>query len=295
MIILTVTAALDIYRKDRKDISDNKRLDNAITNLQKFFNLVDLEKVDISTCKNYAKFRKTHTTKRHGEMRPTSDSTIARELGVLKAAANHALKHKLIKLDKFPTFEIPKDLPKGQLWLFEDEYYKLLDHARKYPDGMYLYIKLLYVTASRRAAIERLEWSQVNFTNKTLKLNKHDQKVTKKRRPTVPIGDTIDYLQDCYDSRTNDYVLGSGADRYSAFIKLAKAAGVYELPERDGRPAGRITPHVLRHTRATHLLEAGMSIYKVAQLLGDNPTTVERVYAHACTSSLGEDLIKYGV
>ncbi len=36
----------------------------------------------------------------------------------------------------------------------------------------------------------------------------------------------------------------------------------------------------MRHSRATHLLQAGVDIYTVARLLGDSVTTVERVYGH---------------
>ena len=60
------------------------------------------------------------------------------------------------------------------------------------------------------------------------------------------------------------------------------------LPARDGRPAGRLTPHVLRHTRATHLLQKGVDPYAVAALLGDNLSTVLRVYGHHCPGYLEE-------
>ena len=55
-----------------------------------------------------------------------------------------------------------------------------------------------------------------------------------------------------------------------------------------GRPAGRLTPHVLRHTRATHLLQKGVAPYAVASLLGDTVATVLRVYGHHCPNYLAE-------
>jgi integrase len=59
----------------------------------------------------------------------------------------------------------------------------------------------------------------------------------------------------------------------------------------DGRPHGRGSygralraagshPHRLRHTYATHLLEAGTPIHHVAELLGDTVATVEGTYSH---------------
>jgi integrase len=41
-----------------------------------------------------------------------------------------------------------------------------------------------------------------------------------------------------------------------------------------------VHPHRLRHTYATHLLEAGTPIHHVAELLGDSVTTVEAAYSH---------------
>lgn len=287
---MKVTEILHIYKKDKGDVAALTRLYSAISNLNCHIGDMNIQCVDVRICRKYAEARKKQKVKRHGEYHSISDSTIARELGVLKAAANHALKWRTIKTHQMPNIEIPKNLPKGKLWLFKDEWMKLSLYANNI---MFIYIPLLYQTASRRQAIEKLEWSQVDFTNKVIHLNKPGQVVTKKRRPSIPMGELYEPMKKLYSERKNNYVLGSGADRYKEFIGLVKKAGVYNLPERDGRPAGKITPHVLRHTRATHLLEAGMSIYKVAQLLGDNPTTVERVYAHACTKSLEEELNKY--
>jgi site-specific recombinase XerD len=41
-----------------------------------------------------------------------------------------------------------------------------------------------------------------------------------------------------------------------------------------------VHPHRLRHTYATHLLEAGTPIHHVAELLGDSVATVEATYSH---------------
>lgn len=47
-----------------------------------------------------------------------------------------------------------------------------------------------------------------------------------------------------------------------------------------GRVMGGAHPHRLRHTYATHLLEAGTPIHHVAELLGDSVATVEATYSH---------------
>ena len=279
--MITVKEALSHYCKEKEaSLVDQKRLNIAVKHLNTHIGNTKLKDVDVLVCRKYI------------EKRPVSDATVARELGVLKAASFHAKKWKLIKYDQMPTFEIPSNLPKREIWLHRDEVTTLFAKAEK-NEILYVFINLLYVTASRRAAIEELEWSQVDLNRKVICLNKPGQKITNKRRPTVPMGTLYPMLKRLYDKRATGYVLGRKMDRYRQFMDLLDQSGLLYVKERDGRPAGKITPHILRHSRATHLLEAGMSIYNVAQLLGDNPLTVQKVYAHACTSTLEQELNKF--
>lgn len=279
--MITVSQALKNYYLNRKgSIAAPERLEYAIHSLNEHLGNLDLSEIDVIVCKRYT------------ELRNVAPATIARELGVLKAAANHALKWKHIKMDQMPTFDIPKNLPKREIWLFKDEYAQLMDYVNAwFPEKLGVFIKMLYHTASRRKAIETLEWSQIDFINGRIHLDKPGAMKTKKRRPVVPMNGLRQDLETLFRTKTNSYVLGSGHERYYEFMTALAKADLLEVKERDGRPAGRVTPHTLRHSRATHLLESGVSIYTVAQLLGDNPTTVERVYAHACTSSLEKALL----
>ena len=70
--------------------------------------------------------------------------------------------------------------------------------------------------------------------------------------------------------------------RWTRVVKLAHAD--YELPA-DIQP----TPHCLRHTYASRMLNNGMSVYDVSKLLGHRDTKVtERIYLHACHNDLHE-------
>ena len=258
-----------------------KRIAAAMKPLKRFFIGKRTTDIDIPLCRQYTAYRM-------GE--GVTMSTVARELSTLRAACNHALRWKRIDATEMATFEIPADLPKRDIWLFKDELATLINLA----DDLNLrnFIKICYGTASRRRAVETLEWYQVDFNRRTISLDKRGAKKTNKRRPTVPMGDLHDMLKEMYDRRTNDFVLGSDEDRLAAFTKLCASVDLLEVKERDGRPAGRITPHILRHSRATHLLEDGVSIYAVSKLLGDNPTTVQKTYGHISMGSLEDELNK---
>lgn len=272
-----VITILEQYQREH-DVVAWQRVKYAIAALRGFWTGKRICDIDIPACRQYTAFRMDAGV---------ALSTIARELTCLRAACHHALRWK--RIEAAPVFEIPTDLPRREIWLFKDELRNLIRTADPL---MRDFIKLAYGTGSRRAAIESLTWQQVNFNRKTINLAKPNERRTCKRRPTVPMGDLHEILIRRFAARQNEWVLGSDRDLYYDFQKTLEKAEILTVDERDGRPAGNITPHVLRHSRATHLLEDGASIFAVAKLLGDTPTTVQRVYGHICMSSLEDELGK---
>ncbi len=272
-----VITILEQYQREH-DVVAWQRVKYAIAALRGFWTGKRICDVDIPSCRLYTAFRMDAGV---------ALSTIARELTVLRAACHHA--HRWGRIQAVPVFEIPTDLPRREMWLFKDELRILIEAADPL---MKDFIRLTYGTASRRAAIEKMEWLQVNFGRKTINLAKAGEKKTCKRRPTVPMGDLHSILIRRHAAKMNEWVLGSDRDLFYDFQKTCEKAGMLTVEERDGRPAGKITPHVLRHSRATHLLEDGASIFAVAKLLGDTVTTVQRVYGHICMSSLDDEISK---
>ena len=47
-------------------------------------------------------------------------------------------------------------------------------------------------------------------------------------------------------------------------------------------PKTGISPHVLRHTAATHMARAGVPLWKIANILGNTLAVTEKVYANFC-------------
>lgn len=267
-------------------IADPVRADIVRRHLERLAGDVAVSNIDVTFCREYAKKRLT-------EKPSLSLTTLSLELSQLKAAVRHNIKWKRLKPADDPVIEYPAATRKRECWLFKDELRKLRQAA---DEDMRDFIDLLYYTGSRRRAIETLEWRQVDLDSGVIRLAKPGERKTKKRRPTVPI---VPQLQSVllrrYLEKENGYVLGSDRNRFVQLTTLAKKAGVYDLPERDGRPAERLTAHALRHSRATHLLQDGVGIYAVAKLLGDTVATVERTYGHASMQEMSDALKGSGI
>jgi len=106
--------------------------------------------------------------------RDASDGTIRRELGVLKAAINHARKRKRLTESDMPFFDIPERPPAKVRCLTRDELDRLMDQSRyvrrqnetgestfvlpEKISRLRRFLMIAYWTAGRRAAIENLRW-----------------------------------------------------------------------------------------------------------------------------------------
>jgi integrase len=193
-----------------------------------------------------------------------SDGTIHTELTFLRAALRFA--------DKNTPAEIvlPPKPPPQERYLTHAEYDRLVAAATT--PHVRLFIILALATAGRMTAILELTWDRIDFERGIIRLGKGEKR--RKGRATVPMTDRAKAeLTAAAKARTSDYVIeyaGRNISRiHKAFMAAAIAAG---LPD--------CTPHVLRHTAAVWMAEAGTPIPEIAQYLGHTDSRItERVYS----------------
>jgi integrase len=286
---VSVCDCLDEYELGHvnKHVIDKVRQLVAIKHLKKFFVGSAMRDVDVAASRGYANARRDGVIGggkgRAGDLAKGSDSTICRELRVLRAAANYALKMDRLKIEELPRLDLPREpAPEEALFLTKPE----VDAIHEAAEGPLAdFIALTYFTASRRRAIQRLKVGQIDLVRGRINLRAPGEKATKKRRPIVPMHPKIEPICRRLVSEAREgWLFGPTIEFYSPFRKVCGKVGIDDK---------RAHPHVLRHSRATHLLQDGVSIFNVASLLGDSIQTVSRVYAHSCpdilAAAIGDD------
>ena len=111
----------------------------------------------------------------------------------------------------------------------------------------------------------------------------------------VPVGGYAQRALQAYLVRTRPSLVGQGKgtpalflnqrggrlSRQSAWAIISEAARVAELP-------GEISPHTLRHSFATHLLEGGADVRVVQELLGHSSVATTQIYTLVTVDKLRE-------
>lgn len=214
----------------------------------------------------------------YAKARGVHQNTVRRELTTLRAAFRVAFRAGDIGAAEIPLLDIPEEIRPEERWLRQKELKALRDAA---DEGLRDFIDVAYFTGARKASVTRLKRSQIDLEMNRINLALPGERQRNKRRPTVPIfPDIRPIIERRYES----------ADRERLFPDMASVSYRFKLAVEKAGLLGRVTPHTLRHSRATHLLQAGAPIWSVAKLLGDTVATVERVYGHHCPDFLSETL-----
>lgn len=198
-----------------------------------------------------------------------STGTVRRELTHLHTAIKFCARSKLVHPEHVPYIPMPAAPPPRDRWLTKAEIQLLKDNAKPWSRGE-TFLKIVLAQPYRRRCIETLEWKMINLATGMTNPMKPGEKATKKKKPMLPMtGELRLYLEQLRERYPDDiYVLRTSGTVFEALEAIAKRAGV------EG-----VTPHVMRHTWATHASMDGVPLEEIARVLGDSIVTVEKVYA----------------
>jgi len=135
-------------------------------------------------------------------------------------------------------------------------------------------------TGARQNEILSLKWSEVDLFRRTISI----LETKNKEKKTIPINQTVlDLLKSKRKvTSISGYVFTSQAGTRINARNLLRA--FYSARKRTGLEDVRF--HDLRHTFATRLVQAGINLYVVKELLGHKTLAMTMRYAHHCPESL---------
>ena len=216
--------------------------------------------------------------------------TINRKISSLKAYFKFLQKIDVTTVSPLSMHRALKTAKKIEIPFSELEMEKVLSEI-EYADDFEgvrdeLLIHVLYVTGMRRAEVISLKVSDVDFANMTIKvLGKRN-----KERLVPMLLETKEKFKIYLDYRKGLKEINDGS-----YIFLTLSGNkiyetlVYRLIKKYFREVSskmKTSPHILRHTFATHLLNKGADLNAVKELLGHSSLASTQVYTHNSIAEL---------
>ena len=226
------------------------------------------------------------------------DTTTARKVAAIKSFFTFLAQNGVIEeppTESLGSPRVGRALPK---YLTEEEVDRLLHEADKagtaegQRDANIL--ELLYATGLRVSELVSLNVQDVDFEESYIRCWGKGSK----ERIVYAHDRALDGLQD-YLSTSRMSLLGQKKDEAALFVnhrgERLTRQWVWNILKTYSKRAGidrKITPHTLRHSFATHLLQKGASLRHVQELLGHSSISTTQVYTHLTTEHLRDEYEK---
>lgn len=225
--------------------------------------------------------------------RSLARTTIARKISSLRMFYQFLVANHVLEDNPFENVALRKHQNHLPEFFYEEEMKVLFDtaynqHTKLWQRNAAL-LELLYATGARVAEIVNLRLPQLDFSKKLVLLRGKGDK-----ERYVPFGKFADHILQRYTQELRQELLTQyQQDHDFVFVNnrgapLTTAGVSYILSQlmKQSSLNGKIHPHMLRHTFATHLLNHGADMRTVQELLGHVNLSTTQVYTHVTRESL---------
>jgi integrase/recombinase XerD len=269
---------LDAYRRDLEQLvaQSNKSLDKIDEqDISKFISW-------LNNCKHYA------------------SRSVSRKISVLRDFYKFLYSEKIIKHNPVAYTSLPKQEKTLPKFLTVNEVKQLIETAQNMPDfrmqRIAVMIELMYACGLRVSELVGLLENAINFDKEQIIVR---GKGNKER--LIPVASSTILSVFKYLGFRDDFIRGvrrsiwlfpsksskSGHITRDAFFKDLKKIALIS-----GVDPIRVSPHVLRHSFATHLLQRDADLRSVQKMLGHADITTTEIYTHIVSEELMEKVIK---
>lgn len=218
-----------------------------------------------------------------------SHRTVNRKMSSLKSYFKFLLKVGEVTSSPADSYKSLKVSKKIQIPFSTEEVLKLLDSSydtNSFVESRdFLIIELFYATGIRREELINIKLKDINVTSHTIKvLGKRN------KERIVPLVHTIkDHVERyialrqfvAHPSTDELFITSKGVKMYPNLVYRVIKSYFSKVSLKV-----KISPHVLRHTFATHLLDRGADLNAVKELLGHASLSSTQIYTHSSMATL---------
>lgn len=235
-----------------------------IGHLTKWWGTKCVSDINSTTCKSYVKHRRGIASAR-------------RELAFLGAAVKHwNAEHGPLKA--VPVVVLPPAREARSHWMTREQAARFLWEARKKSRHLARFFIIGWYTGTRRAKICGLRWSMVDFKTKIMQRRPPGTPEAKnKKAPPVRMGRRLMAHMRRWkrmDGKKAEFVITYQGKRVKNPIRI------WDETRRAAKLPAYITPHILRHTRATNMMQQRKDPWEASKALGMSLEMLTKVYGH---------------
>lgn len=229
------------------------------------------------------------------DKKKNSNSSIDRKISALRGFYKYLVNLKILEVNPFDIVSGPKKekkLPRYFEYNELEELFNSVDISSVIGRRDRLILELLYATGVRVSEMVEIKVSDIDISNRNINIIGKGNKERIVKFGQYCLDAINDYLDNSYNklniNNINYLFLNSRGskltDRGVRYIldNLIKETGLNK----------KISPHMLRHSFATHLLNNGADLLTVQKLLGHESIKATQVYTHVSTDRLKEVYFK---
>lgn len=276
--------------------------------IDKYLKYLEFErKLSVNTIKSYLNDLKDFDMYFKGNIVHNTYDDLKKYIATIQDKNSRTISHYITVINSFYTFLVndnvikdnpcnnlasPKIAKKLPTYLTEDEVNKLLNInlITPYDYRNKAMLELLYATGLRITELCNLKIIDIDVNNCFIRVMGKG-----KKERIVPVTDlALKYLT-IYVTEYRNVIL---KDKVSDYLFISNSLtnisrqGFFKILKKECKRAGiekNVSPHVLRHSFATHLLKNGADLRIIQELLGHEDISTTQIYAHLVNEKIKND------